>query len=192
MATGKLQKLTHFSGLTLGLFAIWVLLSGKFEVKFLLIGIVAAAAVSSICLPFLMIEHPITGKRYFAFGVNYAKFFLYLLWLIKEIFVAGFDVTREVLKREMDYAPRVIYFSMPFENPVASVVLANSIILTPGTITFDVRDDGVFEVHALNQFAADDLLSGRMPRKVAALFHETCVFEPLPALEVRDIPEEAF
>ena len=79
---------------------------------------------------------------------------------------------------------------MPFENPMANVVLANSIILTPGTITLDVMEGGIFEVHAINEGAACDMLSGSMAKKVASVFGETCEFRPLPELEIVNIPKE--
>lgn len=184
------QSLPHFLGLALGLFLIWIVLSGKFEAKFLLIGLFSSLAVSYVSLPLLTIHNAVTGKAYFVFGVNLLKLFVYFLWLCGEIFKSSMDVAREALKPHMDYIPRIIYFSMPFENPMASVILANSIIMTPGTITMDVTDDGVFEVHALNQSAADGVMSGEMQRRVAELYGETCTFTPIPEAEVRDIPKE--
>ena len=62
------------------------------------------------------------------------------------------------------------------------VVLANSIILTPGTITIDVDIDGVFEVHALSKNFASGLLDGRMQNRIAKLFDEDCQFTPLEHL----------
>ena len=190
MHNGPRQVLSRFLGLTIGLFAVWVVLSGKFEMKFLLIGLFSSFAVSYICFPFLLIKNA-EGKEFFVFGVNYLKFFFYFLWLCGEIFKSSIDVAREIFKPHMDYVPRVIYFSMPFENPMASVILANSIILTPGTITIDVTEEGIFEVHALNRHAAEDLMGGEMQRRVARLFGETCQYTPLPEAEVRDIPKEA-
>lgn len=184
------QKLPHFLGLALGLFLVWVILSGKFEAKFLLIGLFSSLAISYISLPLLIIRNGKNGRRFFVFGVNFYKLFLYFLWLCGEIFKSSIDVAKEALKPKMDYVPRIIYFSMPFENPMASVVLSNSIIMTPGTITIDVTDDGIFEVHALNQAAADGVMSGEMQRRVAALYGETCKFVPMPEAEVRDIPKE--
>lgn len=184
------HSLSHFLGLAVGLFAIWVLLSGKFEIKFLLIGLLSSLVVSFICLPFLMIKNPKTGKSFFVFGINYLKLIPYCIWVIKEIFKSTIDVSREILKIHTDYEPRIVYFSMPFENPMANVVLANSIILTPGTITLDVMEGGIFEVHAINEGAAYDMLSGSMAKKVASVFGETCEFRPLPELEIVNIPKE--
>ena len=177
------QKLSQSLGLALGLFLVWILLSGKFEIKFLLIGFFSSLAISYVCLPFLTIKKTGSDKAFFVFGVNYFKFFFYCIWLLKEIFKAALDVTKEILKIHMDYEPRIVFFSMPFENPMASVVLANSIILTPGTITLDVTDEGIFEVHALSKGAAEDMLSGAMARRVADLVGETCMFVPLPERE---------
>ena len=189
----KYQQIqAHFFELALGLFAIWVLLSGQFEGKFLLIGLCSSLAIAYICYPLLNITNERTGKEYFVFGVNFLKLFIYFLWLVKEIVKASVDVTKEIFKPHMDYEPRIAYFSMPFENPMASVILAFSIILTPGTITVDVNDDGVFEVHALTKGMAEGLLEGTMQKKVAELFGETCPFIPMPEAEQTHIPKEAY
>lgn len=184
------QKLSHLFGLTFGLFLVWILLSGKFETRFFLIGLGSSLAVSIVCFPLLMIKNPKTGREFFVLGMNYVKFVSYCLWVLKEIFRSSLDVIREIFKIHVNYEARMVYFSMPYENPMASVILANSIILTPGTITVDVTEDGIFEVHAINKKAADDMLSGAMPKRVAELFGETCEFKPLPEYEVLDIPKE--
>lgn len=189
MHSSPRQILSRFLWLTTGLFLIWVVLSGKFETKFLLIGLFSSMAVSYVCFPFLLIKNS-EKREFFVFGINYRKLIPYFIWLCGEIFKSSVDTAKEIIKPRMDYEPRIIYFSMPFVNPMASVVLANSIILTPGTITIDVTDKGIFKVHALNKHAAEDLMGGEMQRRVAALFGETCTFTPLPELEVRDIPKE--
>ena len=65
--------------------------------------------------------------------------------------------------------------------------LANSITLTPGTITLDVLEDGVFEVHALTAEAEASLMSGVMAKKTAWLYGENCAFTPLPGKKKVDI-----
>jgi multicomponent Na+:H+ antiporter subunit E len=52
---------------------------------------------------------------------------------------------------------------------MAYVVLANSITLTPGTVTLNVTDDGLFEIHALTVGAAEGVLDGSFQKKVADL-----------------------
>ena len=190
MPQSQRKIILHFFGLAIGLFAIWILLSGRFEARFLIIGAVSSLGISFLCLPFLMITNLSSGKAFFVFRVHYLRFFVYTGWLLKEIFKSTYDVCKVIMKPGTDYVPRIVYFSMPYENPMASVILANSIILTPGTVTIDVTDDGIFEVHALHKTAADDMLSGTMPRKVAWVFGETCEFVPLPEMEITDINVE--
>ena len=93
-------------------------------------------------------------------------------------------VAKEILKFHIAYEPKIIYFSMPFENPVASTTLANSIVLTPGILTLDVERDGSYQVHALNDALANFMLEGEMCRRVAMLFDEPCQFSAISKDEV--------
>ena len=185
----KTHMLANLTILTLILFATWTLLSGLFEIKFLLIGFISSLIISAVCLPFLIIKNHKTEKEYFLFSFNFIKFIPYSLWLIIEIIKASFEVIKETFKPQLNYKPRVVYFSMPFENPLASVLLAHSIILTPGTITVDVTDYGLYEVHALNENCAEGVYSGVMQEKVAKLFNETCGFVPYRELEITYIDD---
>jgi len=176
------QKILHFIGLVLLLFSVWVLLSGQFEFKFLSIGLIASIIIAIICHPFLIVKNSETGKTFFIFDINPFKVLVYCIWLIKEIFKSSIGVMKDIFKFKVEREPRIVYFSMPYDNPIASVVLANSIILTPGTITIDVHKDGVYEVHALNESFAEGLLTGEMQIKVAQLFNEECQFTPMEQL----------
>ena len=62
-------------------------------------------------------------------------------------------------------------FKTKLETDISCVALANSITLTPGTITIDIKD-GVYYVHALSQKVADDLNAGAMEDRVAHIFME--------------------
>lgn len=179
MQKGQRQSLSHFLVMVVLLFTIWVLLSGIMELKFLLIGLGASIVISLICRPFLYVKNKKTDKEYFILSINPIKFFIYFLWLLKEIIKSTIEVSREILQVDPEHEPRIVYFSMPFENPMANVILSHSIILTPGTITIDISKDGIYEVHALNESLAEGLLGGEMQMKVAHLFNETCEFKPL-------------
>lgn len=183
MWKGQRKILSHFLGLTLGLFLIWVLLSGNFEIKFMMAGFLSSLFISYLCLPFLMIHSEVNGKEYFIFDINYLRLFWYGLWLTGQILKGSVLVAKVILTPSMDDNAQIVYFSMPYENPVAAVVLANSIILTPGILTLDMNDSGIYAIHALNAGLAQDVLRGEMPRRVARLFGEDCQFQPLP--EVR-------
>lgn len=94
------------------------------------------------------------------------------MWLLKELVLANIDVVKATVRPELRIDPKVIRFVFRSDNPMAKVLLANSITLTPGTVTINVTPEGIYEVHALTDGAAGGLLSGAMPRKVAALFGE--------------------
>ena len=98
--------------------------------------------------------------------------FCYSLWLLKELVLANIDVVKATVRPELRIDPKVISFVFRADNPMAKVLLANSITLTPGTVTINVTPEGIYEVHALTDGAAEGLLSGAMPRKVAELFGE--------------------
>lgn len=182
------SPLTSFFELSVFLFVLWMLLSGRTQGKFLIMGICFSLLTSYVCAPFLTVKNDKNGREYFLLSVNILKFAAYCLWLLKEMFTSGLKVTGTAL-RKTGPSPRIVHFKMDFENPMASALLANSITLTPGTITLDVDDEGVFQIHALSDFSAEGLMTGKMQQKVADLYKETCSFVPLPQLELRDIPE---
>lgn len=181
--------LAYFIGLTVILYACWILLSGRFEAKFLIMGFVFAVTTAYICGPFLIVKNISTGREFFLLDARPVKAFRYVFWLLWQIVLATLDVTSATFG-VVETRPRIIFFKMPFENPMASAVLANSIILTPGTITLDVSEEGIFEIHALTQAAADGVFEGTMQRKVAEIFRETCQFVPMPEATLTEIPKE--
>lgn len=151
------------------LFFLWVILSGKFEAKFIISGAVCSMIVAALCLPIMRVRK---GERsYFVVSVNPLKLFVYFLWLVKEIFFSAIDVCRAILSNK-HISPQLVRFRCSFENPSATVMLVNSIILTPGTVTVDVSDDDEFLVHALTDGAAEGLLEGEMMRRIARLYGE--------------------
>jgi multicomponent Na+:H+ antiporter subunit E len=80
---------------------------------------------------------------------------------------------------------RVIAFRIKYDNPMAHTTLANSITLTPGTVTLNVTEDGLYEIHALTDGAAEGLLGGGMQQKVADLFGEPFIYEVVEGGEVQ-------
>ena len=151
------------------LFFLWVILSGKFEAKFIISGAVCSMVVAALCLPIMRVKKG--ESSYFVVSVNPLKLFAYFLWLVKEIFFSAIDVCRAILSNK-HISPQLVRFRCSFENPSATVMLVNSIILTPGTVTVDVSDDDEFLVHALTDGAAEGLLEGEMMRRIARLYGE--------------------
>ena len=92
----------------------------------------------------------------------------YVLWLGAEIAKSNWDVARRILKPERSISPTMITLHTGQATELGQVIYANSITLTPGTVTVGLRD-GVAEVHALTRDNADDLEGGDMDRHVQAL-----------------------
>ena len=136
--------------LFLHLMVVWLLLSGHYE-----LGMIGFGVLDPESLPVQLGLKP----------------FLYIPWLLKEIVKANIDVAKIVLDPALPISPRLIRVRASQRTEVGQVIFANSITLTPGTITLDVRD-GSMLVHALTQAGADGLQTGDMDARVAALEEE--------------------
>jgi multicomponent Na+:H+ antiporter subunit E len=67
--------------------------------------------------------------------------------------------------------PHIIRFKVKLKTDIGLTTFANSITLTPGTITVLIHE-GSFYVHAINQKVADDLLTGEMEDRVTQIYKE--------------------
>ena len=101
----------------------------------------------------------------FAAGVlYYAHFF-------RKLVQSNLRLAAIVLSPNLPVNPGIIKVRTRLKSRMGRLMLANSITLTPGTITMDIID-GEFYVHALSKKVADDLLSGEMERRVAHVYLE--------------------
>ena len=92
----------------------------------------------------------------------------YLPYIFWEIVKANIDVAKIICRPKMKISPQMFRARASQKTAVGQVVYANSITLTPGTITLDVRD-GEFLIHALTKEAADGVLAGDMDKRVSKL-----------------------
>jgi len=138
---------------------LWIGLSGYFDVVHLVFGFLSVTLVS------LISSKHLTGGGDVPTGMaRLGRLVLYLPWLIWEIVVANFDVMQRIFGlKPID--PCIIRFRPELESDFGRVTLANSITLTPGTVTV-VIEGGEFVVHALSREAADAVLAGAMEKKV--------------------------
>ena len=89
----------------------------------------------------------------------------YLSWLFKEIVGTNVEMAKLVTAKEIDSQPAVVDSPSHQKSDVSRALLANSITLTPGTVTMDVDDIHMY-VHALTNAAAKDLVHGEMRGRV--------------------------
>ena len=167
--TGTQRRKTRFQnfvGSAVILFVFWMLLSGQFDAFHLTLGAVCCTIVAYLFHDLMFANVRVGDMRVVA-----ARFIAYIPWLIQQIVLANIHVAYVVLSPRMPIDPQIVTFKTKLETDISCVTLANSITLTPGTITMDIRD-GVFYVHALDQKVADDLNAGDMEDKVAHMFME--------------------
>ncbi len=89
----------------------------------------------------------------------------YWIWLIKEVVVANIAVARCVWQGASSISPTVFPVKANQKTDIGKVIYANSITLTPGTVSIDLEGDEI-TVHALTRESAADLKSGEMDRRV--------------------------
>lgn len=152
----------HALSLGLALYCLWLLLSGYFQALLLSLGGFSVIAIVWIAHRMDVIDHeghPIHLT---------VRAFLYWPWLIAEIVKSNIDIARVIIQRKMPISPSVIEVKATQGTELGQVIFANSITLTPGTVTIAIDRD-IVSVHALTRESADGLLTGDMDRRVTAM-----------------------
>lgn len=152
-------------GLWLFCFGVWLVLSGYFDSPLLLVfGALSCTLVVFIAWRVEKADpedqplRPTLGPQ----------IILYWPWLVWQIVLANLDVAKRILDPKLPISPTLITLKPTQRSEMGQVIYANSITLTPGTVTTSLSD-GVLEVHALTRQAAESLSEGDMDRRVTAL-----------------------
>ncbi len=147
------------------LLGVWLLWSGHYSIDHrlvLVLGIVSCLAVVAIVRRMGIVDsegHPIhlAGR---ALG--------YVPWLLLAIFRSNIDVALRILNPRLPISPTLIRTRASQKHALGKVIYANSITLTPGTVSVEVEDDLIL-VHALSRESAGELQKGEMDRRVTAM-----------------------
>lgn len=141
---------------TIGLFALWLILNGRITLELVLIGIVLSLLLSTFAIRFCG-----WSVQYEALVLRLSgKLLAYFALLFKEIIKANLDVIRVILSPSLkELKPRLVFFDCKLKSSVCKAMLANSITITPGTITVGMYDSTLC-VHALNENFADGAKDG--------------------------------
>lgn len=149
----------HAASLALALAAVWLLLSGHFSPLLLSLGLASTIVVVLIARRMDVIDHegqPVhLGWRIVA----------YWPWLAWEIVLANWDVAKRILNPKLPISPTLTRVKATQKTELGQVIFANSITLTPGTVSVRLLP-GEIIIHALSEDGAAELVSGRMDRKV--------------------------
>lgn len=157
---------------SLVLFGFWLLLSPKRDSFHLGLG-AATALVVAVLAARLVAQPPALGstaRDQTLRQMPWHRFARYLPWLGTRVVVASLEVAYIVLHPRLPISPRIVRITARYPHTLARLTLANSITLTPGTVTLDVEGD-TFVVHALTDEGARATQDGAMADRVASLFH---------------------
>lgn len=144
--------ISFYSGMWLVVFSLWVLLTGSLAVDELLMGAVVAAGVA-LATP--------RSPLFSGFVINAAtplSLLRYLVHFIVALIKANLDMARRVLTPALPLNPAVVEIQTKLESRLGRLLLANSITLTPGTLTVDVKDQRLI-VHWVDCAPGEDLES---------------------------------
>lgn len=134
------------------LLLLWVIFNGRLTVEILLFGIVIAGLVTLFACLFM--GYPIR-KEIKAISVL-PHFIMYVLVLIREIMSANITLLKYIVKGQNSVHPALYRFNCPLRSSFLRTVLADSITLTPGTITVSLKDDELI-VHCLDAKLSEGL-----------------------------------
>ena len=149
-------------------FITWIVLSGRFDAFHLALGTIACIIVARMSSTILISRRGIENlpRQWF-------RFICYIPWLLYQVFLANIHVLSLAFNpRMIDLIdPRIIRFKSRLKKPMSLFIFANSITLTPGTITVFVSITGEFTVHVIDEYSGLSL-PGEMEEKVARLMGE--------------------
>ncbi len=146
----------------------WLIFSGRFDGFHITLGVISSTGVSLV-----------SSRLLFPDGLSphllqcWLKFALYLPWLFKQILLANLHLLYLTFHPNMKTLinPKVIKFNSRLKSDVSRTTFANSITLTPGTITIYAGVMGSFAVHCIDDPSGKEL-PGKMEEKILRVFDE--------------------
>jgi len=149
----------HAFALSILLSAFWLVNSGHYTPLLLTFMLVSVASIVALSHYMDMIDGEAQPLN-ITFTLP-----IYLLWLAKEVVLANVAVAKCVWRGKKAISPRTMVVTASQKSDLGIVIYANSITLTPGTVSIDLKDNKIL-VHALNEESAAGLLTGEMDRRV--------------------------
>ena len=142
------------------LFAFWLLMSGYYTPLILSLGVISCLLCVYLTIKGKFLDNE-TLPIYF-----FPRLIQYTLWLIKEILKSNIATAKVIIMRSEE--PELFSVKATQKTNEGKVTYANSITLTPGTVTTQIKND-IFEVHALTKDFGDDVRSSEMDKMVTWL-----------------------
>ena len=156
------ESLLHVISLATVLYGLWLGLSGHYKPHLLILGVLSVIVAVALARRMDVVDHE-------GHPVHLSwRAAAYWPWLGWEILKSNVEIARLILHPRMPISPRMIEVEGSQRTEVGLVTYANSITLTPGTVTVDVEGKRL-QVHALTAGSAAALEAGEMDRRVAAM-----------------------
>jgi multicomponent Na+:H+ antiporter subunit E len=144
------------------LLGFWLLLSGHFTLFLVLAGIAASAAVVWLALRMEVVDREGVPAEFWRAAFSYWP------WLAWQIVKAGWEVSKIIVDPRLPISPTLVRFKPAQRSSVGLVTHANSITLTPGTITVQASAQE-FLVHGLTKASAEACVGSEMDRRIRDL-----------------------
>jgi len=152
----------HTIMLSLSLAIFWLANSGHYSALILSLGVISIAVIVYIAHRMDVVDHEAQPIHLTL------KIPGYYAWLAKEIILSNLTVVKHIWLGNKSISPGFATITASQKTEIGKVIYANSITLTPGTVTVTLEDDK-FLVHSLLKESIEDLESGEMDRRVTQL-----------------------
>lgn len=147
------------------MFGVWLLWSGHYSLDHMLV--LGLGIVSCVFVVYMADRMDIVDEEGHPVHLVF-QLLLYIPWLLWAIVKANIDVAKRVLNPSLPIDPCMVRIKATQKTDLTRVIFANSITLTPGTVSVDLVGDEIL-VHALTQEAAEDVQNGNMDQRVTSL-----------------------
>ncbi len=142
------------------LFGMWLVWSGHYTPLLIGFGVLSCLGVVLLCH-----RMGIVDREALPLDLTW-RTLRYVPWLTLEVIKSNLDLTKRVLRRKVSISPQIIELTSSQSSDLGRVTYANSITLTPSTVTLEATQEGRIVVHALAREVAEDLQRGDMDRRV--------------------------
>lgn len=149
----------HYLFIVISLYAFWLLLSGYYLPLLLSLG-----GVSDLVVVWLLRRMDKVDAEPIALRPGF-KLMRYIGWLLGQVVIANIDVACRIWNPKLPIQPSWEKLDIKVSSDLEKTVYANSITLTPGTLTTDVKDDH-FMIHNLTPEGMESLREGEMQRRI--------------------------
>ena len=145
----------------------WIIFNGNVTLEIIIFGVVIAAAMLAFMCNFM----DYSLKKEISVYKKSICFLAYVALLIKEIVKANLAIIPRILTIEEEMDPIIVTFKTSLKSDFTRMLLANSITLTPGTITISIKDDE-YTIHCLDTSLAEGLENSDFEKALKKLDEE--------------------